>query len=149
MKAVIQRALVVIVAIAVVGTLAGTLLQGRPVAAQSRGNVLAVAMHFYPSTFDPAIGVAGPHYRLFVNIYEGLVGYERGTSKLVPALAQSWSSWESWDSQALGTPARRSPTTSTSRPRSRSQSAIRRCRPRKASLTGEPEKAGKHAGTPR
>jgi peptide/nickel transport system substrate-binding protein len=92
MKATIHRAFVLIVTIAIVGTLAGTLLQGRPVAAQSRGNVLGVAMHFYPSTFDPAIGVAGPHYRLFVNTYEGLVDYERGTAKLIPALAQSWTS---------------------------------------------------------
>lgn len=77
--------------LAVVGMLAATLLQGQPVIAQNRGNVLAVAMHFYPSTFDPGIGVAGTHYRIFVNTYEGLVDYERGTAKLVPALAQSWS----------------------------------------------------------
>lgn len=92
MKLAVQRAVVLVVTFAMVGTLAGALLRGRPAAAQNRGNVLAVAMHFYPSTFDPAIGVAGPHYRLFVNTYEGLVGYERGTAKPVPALAQSWSS---------------------------------------------------------
>ncbi|MGQ0569112.1 MAG: ABC transporter substrate-binding protein [Armatimonadota bacterium] len=77
-------------ALAVVGMLAVTLLPGQPVIAQNRGNVLAVAMHFYPSTFDPGIGVAGTHYRIFVNTYEGLVDYERGTARIIPALAQSW-----------------------------------------------------------
>jgi peptide/nickel transport system substrate-binding protein len=47
-------------------------------------------MHFYPSTFDPGIGVAGTHYRLFVNVYEGLLEYERGTAKPLPGLAVSW-----------------------------------------------------------
>ena len=92
MKTAVQRAAVLIVTVAAIGALAASLLQGRPAIAQNRGHVLAVAMHFYPSTFDPAIGVAGPHYRLFVNTYEGLVDYERGTVKLIPALAQSWSS---------------------------------------------------------
>jgi len=58
--------------------------------AQSHGNVLAVALQFYADTFDPAIGVAGPHYRIFVNTYEGLVEYQRGTANLMPALAASW-----------------------------------------------------------
>ncbi len=79
-----------IVAVVVVGILAVTVVRGLPAIAQGRGNVLGLALHFYPSTLDPAIGVAGPHYRVFVNTYEGLVGYERGTTKVVPALAQSW-----------------------------------------------------------
>jgi peptide/nickel transport system substrate-binding protein len=74
----------------VVGILTLMLFQGQPVVAQSRGNILAVAMHFYPNTFDPAIGVSGTTYRVFVNTYEGLVDYERGTAKLVPGLAESW-----------------------------------------------------------
>src|SRR5262249_16957603 len=73
------------------GSLAASVVQGRPALAQRQGKVLGLALHFYPSTLDPAVGVAGPHYRVFVNTYEGLVGYERGTTKLVPALAESWS----------------------------------------------------------
>jgi peptide/nickel transport system substrate-binding protein len=79
------------IAVAVTGILAVTLVHGLPVLAQRQGNVLGLALHFYPSTLDPAVGVAGPHYRVFVNTYEGLVGYERGTTKIVPALAESWS----------------------------------------------------------
>ena len=84
-----------IAAIGVTLLLAGVLATGSPhggtVAAQTRGNVLGVAQHAYPSTFDPAIGVAGTHYRFFVNIFEGLFDYERGTANLIPALALSWS----------------------------------------------------------
>jgi peptide/nickel transport system substrate-binding protein len=65
--------------------------QGGAGAPSPHGNVLGVAMHFYPSTFDPAIGVAGTHYRLLVNVYEGLVAYELGTAKAIPGLAVSWS----------------------------------------------------------
>jgi len=57
---------------------------------QNHGNILTVALQFYAETFDPAIGVAGPHYRIFVNTYEGLVEYQRGTANLRPALAASW-----------------------------------------------------------
>ncbi len=80
-----------VIAVAVAGILAVTLVHGLPALAQRQGNVLGLALHFYPSTLDPAVGVAGPHYRVFVNTYEGLVGYERGTTKIVPALAESWS----------------------------------------------------------
>lgn len=80
-----------LVALAIIGILSITLTGGPPAGAQSRGNILGVAMHFYPSTFDPAIGVAGTHYRIFVNTYEGLVDYKIGTASVVPALAQSWS----------------------------------------------------------
>ena len=82
------RVLVVLTLLAVLAAMGGS---ERPADAQGRGNILTVAMHFYPSTFDPAIGVAGTHYRIFVNVYEGLVDYELGTAKVVPALAQSWS----------------------------------------------------------
>ncbi len=75
----------------VVAVLATGSPQGGTAVAQTRGNVLGVAMGAYPNTFDPAIGVAGPHYRLFVNTYEGLVAYELGTAKPLPALALSWS----------------------------------------------------------
>ena len=82
-----RRALASITAV----VLAMTLLYGLSASAQPRGNILTVAIGSYPSTLDPAIGVGGPHYRVFVNTYEGLLAYERGTVKLVPALAQSWS----------------------------------------------------------
>lgn len=76
------------------GTVAAGLAMGwvgaAPAAPQGRGNILNVALQFYAETFDPAIGVAGPHYRIFVNTYEGLVEYERGTANLRPALAASW-----------------------------------------------------------
>ena len=80
-----------LVVVMILGMLSATLGGGPPAGAQSRGNILGVAMHFYPSTFDPAIGVAGTHYRIFVNTYEGLVDYKIGTANIVPALAQSWS----------------------------------------------------------
>ncbi len=86
-----RRWIATVIAAMAVGVLAAALPPGQSVVAQGRGNVLTVAMHAYPNTFDPAIGVAGPHYRIFVNTYEGLIDYERGTAALIPALAQSWS----------------------------------------------------------
>ncbi|MBI4277810.1 MAG: ABC transporter substrate-binding protein [Armatimonadetes bacterium] len=83
----VLRALAILAVAAVVAALP----QSLSVSAQGRGNILTVALHTWPSTFDPAIGVGGPHYRVFVNIYEGLLAYERGSVKLLPALAQSWS----------------------------------------------------------
>jgi peptide/nickel transport system substrate-binding protein len=64
---------------------------GQSVSAQTQANTLTVASGAYIEPFDPAIGVSGPQYRVFVNVYEGLLAYEHGTVKLIPALATSWS----------------------------------------------------------
>lgn len=79
-----QIAALLITAMFVAGTLASL-----PAAAQ-RGSILTAVMGTFPTPLDPAIGVGGPHYRVFVNTYEGLVAYERGTVRIVPALAESW-----------------------------------------------------------
>lgn len=62
-----------------------------PATAQ-RGTILTAVMGTFPTPLDPAIGAGGPHYRVFVNAYEGLLAYERGTVRLIPALAESWTS---------------------------------------------------------
>src|SRR5262245_45263617 len=43
-----------------------------------------------PQTLDPAIEVAGPGYRVMLQVYEGLLEYRGATTELAPALAQSW-----------------------------------------------------------
>jgi peptide/nickel transport system substrate-binding protein len=43
-----------------------------------------------PQTLDPAIEVAGPGYRVMLQVYEGLLEYRGTTTELAPALAQSW-----------------------------------------------------------
>jgi peptide/nickel transport system substrate-binding protein len=44
----------------------------------------------YLGNWDPAEGVTSPHYRVFVNAYEALVGYRLGTLELEPVLAERW-----------------------------------------------------------
>jgi peptide/nickel transport system substrate-binding protein len=60
-----------------------------PAAAQPSGTI-TFAIPAEPATVDPAIEVAGPGYRVLLQLYEGLLEYRGNTSELGPALAQSW-----------------------------------------------------------
>jgi peptide/nickel transport system substrate-binding protein len=60
------------------------------VAAVPSGRI-AFAIPAEPLTFDPAIEVAGPGYRVLRQTYEGLLSYKGNTTELAPALAASWS----------------------------------------------------------
>jgi len=60
-----------------------------PVAAEVAGTV-TFAIPSEPQTVDPAIEVAGPGYRVLLQVYEGLLEYRGNTTELAPALAQSW-----------------------------------------------------------
>jgi peptide/nickel transport system substrate-binding protein len=51
---------------------------------------ITFAVSSEPVTLDPGIEVAGPGYRLNRQAYEGLLANEGNTTKLVPALAESW-----------------------------------------------------------
>ena len=66
-----------------------------PAAASSSGpsnvkGTLGWAIAGEPANVDPAIGVDGPSYRVFLQSYEGLVQYQGNTVNLAPALAASW-----------------------------------------------------------
>lgn len=43
-----------------------------------------------PANVDPAIGVDGPSYRVFLQAYEGLLQYTGNSLDLAPALATAW-----------------------------------------------------------
>jgi len=58
-------------------------------AAGSAGT-LTFAIPAEPLTFDPAIEVAGPGYRVVKQAYEGLLAYKGNTTELAPALATAW-----------------------------------------------------------
>ena len=74
--------------VATLGLLAGLALAG-PAAAAPAGTV-TFAIPSEPPTVDPAIEVAGPGYRVLLQLYEGLLEYRGNTTELAPALAQSW-----------------------------------------------------------
>ena len=64
-----------------------------PAAAQpaaAGGGAITFAIPAEPQTFDPAIEVAGPGYRVMKQTYEGLLAYKSNTTDLAPALAASW-----------------------------------------------------------
>jgi len=69
----------------------GILLLGLagPAAADVAGTI-TFAIPSEPQTVDPAIEVAGPGYRVLLQVYEGLLEYRGNTTELAPALAQSW-----------------------------------------------------------
>jgi ABC-type transport system substrate-binding protein len=54
------------------------------------GSAITFAIPSEPQTFDPAIEVAGPGYRVIKQTYEGLLQYKGNTTQLEPALAESW-----------------------------------------------------------
>ncbi|HSE95762.1 MAG TPA: ABC transporter substrate-binding protein [Methylomirabilota bacterium] len=60
-----------------------------PAGADVAGTV-TFAIPSEPQTVDPAIEVAGPGYRVLLQVYEGLLEYRGNTTELAPALAQSW-----------------------------------------------------------
>jgi peptide/nickel transport system substrate-binding protein len=71
------------------GLLALALGLAGPAAADVAGTV-TFAIPSEPQTVDPAIEVAGPGYRVLLQVYEGLLEYRGNTTELAPALAQSW-----------------------------------------------------------
>lgn len=58
--------------------------------AAASGGAITFAIPAEPVTFDPAIEVAGPGYRVVKQAYEGLLAYKSNTTELAPALANSW-----------------------------------------------------------
>jgi peptide/nickel transport system substrate-binding protein len=65
------------------------LAPAHPATAAPSGSV-TFAIPSEPPTVDPAIEVAGPGYRVLLQLYEGLLEYRGTTTELGPALAQSW-----------------------------------------------------------
>jgi len=76
-------------AVALLGVLTSLALAGPAVAAPA--GTVTFAIPSEPPTVDPAIEVAGPGYRVLLQLYEGLLEYRGNTTELGPALAQSWS----------------------------------------------------------
>ena len=74
--------------VATLAVLVGLALAG-PAGAAPAGTV-TFAIPSEPPTVDPAIEVAGPGYRVLLQLYEGLLEYRGNTTELAPALAQSW-----------------------------------------------------------
>ncbi|MCA1646149.1 MAG: ABC transporter substrate-binding protein, partial [Chloroflexi bacterium] len=58
--------------------------------AAATGGTVTFAIPAEPQTFDPALEVAGPGYRVVKQAYEGLLAYKGNTTELAPALASSW-----------------------------------------------------------
>ena len=58
--------------------------------AQVPPDVLVIGQSAEPKSMDPATVTASNDFRILVNIYDGLVGYEPGTLTPTPALARSW-----------------------------------------------------------
>jgi peptide/nickel transport system substrate-binding protein len=75
-------------AMATLGLLVGLALVGSAGAAPA--GTVTFAIPSEPPTVDPAIEVAGPGYRVLLQLYEGLLEYRGNTTELGPALAQSW-----------------------------------------------------------
>lgn len=68
-----------------------TVIPGGVTAQQPRPiRQLTWAMANYLGNWDPAEGVTSPHYRVFVNAYQTLVGYKLGTLELESVLAERW-----------------------------------------------------------
>lgn len=63
---------------------------GGAIAAQTPPGVLVVGQVAEPKSLDPAAVTSLNDFRILVNLYEGLVGYEQGSLELAPALAESW-----------------------------------------------------------
>lgn len=58
--------------------------------AAATGGTITFAIPSEPQTFDPALEVGGPGYRVLKQAYEGLLAYKGNTTELAPALASSW-----------------------------------------------------------
>ncbi|GGL66512.1 ABC transporter substrate-binding protein [Wenxinia marina] len=69
---------------------AATLALAGPAAAQTPPGVLVVGQIAEPKSLDPQTVTAANDFRILVNIYDGLVGYESGTLNIVPKLATDW-----------------------------------------------------------
>jgi peptide/nickel transport system substrate-binding protein len=75
----------------VISLLVAALSSGGLAAQQPRPiRQLTWAMLNYWGDWDPAEGTSAPHYRVFVNAYEALVGYKLGRLELEPVLAERW-----------------------------------------------------------
>ena len=85
-------ALGAIAVIVVVAIIAGIAL--RQPAAPERESVLIVGTTYDPKTLDPAMAYDIASAMVIQNIYDTLVGYEPGTTNLVPKLAERWESNE-------------------------------------------------------
>src|SRR2546422_9281545 len=73
--------------------LVGFELLGSPVGptwGQNRGNAMTVTFKDDISTLDPAIGYDWQNWSIIKSIFDGLMDYEPGTTKLVPHLAESF-----------------------------------------------------------
>ncbi|MDQ7820436.1 MAG: ABC transporter substrate-binding protein [Armatimonadota bacterium] len=57
---------------------------------QARGNTMIVTFKDDVSTLDPAIGYDWQNWSIIKSIFDGLMDYEPGTTKLVPHLAESY-----------------------------------------------------------
>src|SRR2546430_16706949 len=66
------------------------LLFAIPAAAQSPADTLRIAQIEQVTNFDPALMSTQDMGVLIDNVYEGLIGTERDTVKIVPRLAEKW-----------------------------------------------------------
>src|SRR5947199_10617196 len=61
-----------------------------PTWGQNRGDSMIVTFKDDISTLDPAIGYDWQNWSIIKSIFDGLMDYEPGTTKLVPHLAESF-----------------------------------------------------------
>src|ERR1051325_7269738 len=66
------------------------LVAGETAHAQAPADVLRIAQIEQVTNFDPALMTTQDMGVLIDNVYEGLIGTERDTVKIVPRLAEKW-----------------------------------------------------------
>src|SRR3954470_15477004 len=66
--------------------LATTMLAAGPAEAKT----LVYCSEGSPENFNPQINTTGTSFDAALPVYDGLVAFEKGTTKVVPALAESW-----------------------------------------------------------
>jgi len=81
-------------ALIIISTLAGTMLTGCGGTGGSKkdkaNQTIVFAQGAEPRGLDPAFVDDGESSKVIVNIYEGLLAYEKDSTEVVPALAESW-----------------------------------------------------------
>src|ERR1700754_5322605 len=59
-------------------------------AASAEAKTLVYCSEGSPENFNPQLNTTGTSFDAALPVYDGLVAFEKGTTKVVPALAESW-----------------------------------------------------------
>ena len=73
-----------------IGMFASALLLGTMLAGAAQAKTLVYCSEGSPENFTPAMNTTGTSFDAARPIYNQLVEFERGSTKVVPGLAESW-----------------------------------------------------------